>query len=122
MVELATLERWYTRKGIEGSEPEAHQPLAENPISSKNMFSVYVLWSEKLQKRYVGSVEDTSIRLVQHNEGKNRFTKGGIPWIIIHKETFSDLSSARKREAFLKSGVGRAWLDQEFPNYRRRTT
>ncbi|MEK6570188.1 MAG: GIY-YIG nuclease family protein [Bacteroidota bacterium] len=84
------------------------------------MFYVYVLWSERLQKRYVGSAEDPKIRLAQHNEGRNRFTKGGIPWVIIHIEEYPDLSSARKRESFLKSGAGRASLDKQFPQYRRK--
>ena len=83
------------------------------------MFYVYVLWSVKLQKRYVSSASNPDNRLVEHKEGKNRFSKGGIPWILIHTEEYPDLSSARKREAFLKSGVGRAWLDKEFPQYRR---
>jgi len=82
------------------------------------MFYVYVLWSERLKKRYVGSAVDPDKRLHEHNAGKNRFTKGGIPWTLMHTEAFPDLPSARKREAFLKSGVGRAWLDQQFRQYR----
>jgi len=84
------------------------------------VFYVYVLWSERLRKRYVGSAEDPNARLVQHNGGRNRFTKAGIPWVIIHVEAYADISAARKRESFLKSGVGRAWLDKQFPQYRRR--
>ena len=103
-----------------GSEPKAHAPLAQNPISGvRTMFYIYVLWSEKIQKRYVGCAENTDKRLIQHNMGKNRFTKGGIPWILIYTEEYSTLSLARKRELFLKSGIGREWLDQKFPNYRK---
>jgi putative endonuclease len=75
------------------------------------MYFTYVLWSEKLQKRYVGSCENINIRLRQHNSGQSKFTKGGIPWKVIYSETFQDISSARKRELFLKSGVGRKFLD-----------
>jgi putative endonuclease len=82
------------------------------------MFYIYVLWSKKLKKRYVGSTEDVNRRLSQHNRGKNRFTKGGLPWIVIHTEKFPTLSLARERELFLKSGIGRAWLDSQFPKYK----
>ncbi|MBX2991722.1 MAG: GIY-YIG nuclease family protein [Bacteroidetes bacterium] len=75
------------------------------------MHYVYVLWSDKLKKRYVGSTKDYQKRLVEHNNGKTSFTKAGIPWRLIHVEEFSDTSSARQRELFLKSGAGRKWLD-----------
>ncbi|TSA24867.1 GIY-YIG nuclease family protein [bacterium] len=84
------------------------------------MLQAYVLWSERLHKRYAGSAVETVKRLAEHNVGRCRFTKGGIPWILIHVEDCLDLSSARRREAFLKSGAGRASLDQQYPEYTRR--
>ena len=92
------------RKGLVGSVPGAHQPPAENLFLF--MFYVYVLWSSHLQKRYVGSAKDYNSRFREHNRGKNKFTKGGIPWALLYTEECKDLSSARKRELFLKSGVG----------------
>jgi len=76
------------------------------------MYFVYVLHSVKLNKRYIGSTSDLATRIHQHNSGKTRFTKGGIPWNIIYKEEYSTLGEARKRELFLKSGVGRQFLDK----------
>ncbi len=74
---------------------------------------VYVLWSDKLRKRYVGSTgKDPVNRQKEHNRGKTRSTKGEIPWRIIHTEHFESLSEARKREMFLKAGAGRKWLDE----------
>ncbi len=82
------------------------------------MYFVYVIWSNKLQKRYVGSAQNIEIRLKQHNAGKTPFTLRGIPWILIYHEIYKTKSEALKREKFLKSGVGRKWLDETFPNYR----
>ena len=82
------------------------------------MFYVYVLWSSKLNKRYTGSTEFVNKRHNEHNRGQSKFTKGGIPWILIHSEVFATKSEALKREKFLKSGQGRAWLDQKFPQYK----
>ncbi len=75
------------------------------------MQTVYVLWSDKLAKRYVGSTRNLKKRLHEHNLGQSRFTKGGIPWRVLYSESLTDLKSARQRENFLKSGVGRKWLD-----------
>ena len=49
-------------------------------------------------------------RLSEHNSGKVTSTKGYIPWELVHLETFDSRVEARKREKFLKSGDGRAFL------------
>jgi putative endonuclease len=76
------------------------------------MFSVYILWSNKLRKHYVGCARNVERRLAEHQSGRNRFTKGGIPWTLVHVEEFVDLPAARKRETFLKSGAGRSWFKE----------
>ncbi len=82
------------------------------------MYFVYVLWSNKIKKRYIGSTEDVTKRLTKHNEGKSTFTKRGMPWILIHNEIYETKAEALKREKFLKTGVGRAWLDKQYPQYK----
>jgi putative endonuclease len=76
------------------------------------MYFVYVLWSEKLHKRYVGHTQNIESRLKEHNSGKVHFTKAGIPWRIVYKEEYPSRSEAMKREKFLKSGKGRKLLDE----------
>ena len=76
------------------------------------MYFVYVLYSKKLNKRYVGSSHDVNSRLNEHNNGKSKFTKAGVPWKLIYQESYPTNSEARKRELFLKSGAGRKFIDQ----------
>ncbi len=83
------------------------------------MYFVYVLWSLKLSKRYVGATEDVVKRFHEHNNGNNKFTKGGIPWILIHQEEYLTKTEALKRENFLKSGQGRKWLDENCSKFRK---
>ncbi len=83
------------------------------------MFYVYVLWSSCLRKRYTGSTGDIKKRLLEHNRGCNKFTKGGIPWVLVHSEEFSSKEEAIKREKFLKTGHGRKWLDETLPEFRK---
>jgi predicted GIY-YIG superfamily endonuclease len=75
------------------------------------MYYVYVLKSQLDGIRYVGSTVDVMKRLHEHNNGKNRFTKGHQPWELVHSEKFDTRGEAMKREYFLKSGQGRKWLD-----------
>lgn len=83
------------------------------------MFSIYVLWSNKINKRYIGSAEDVEKRLYEHNTGSNRFTKGGMPWILVYTEQYSTRSEAYRRERFLKSGVGCTWLNRHLLDLRK---
>ncbi|MFO7446832.1 MAG: GIY-YIG nuclease family protein [Ignavibacteriaceae bacterium] len=59
----------------------------------------------------MGSTQDIVKRLAEHNKGLSKFTKGGVPWKLIYQEEYISISEARKREYFLKSGVGRKLLD-----------
>jgi len=75
------------------------------------MFYVYVLRSLEKGRRYVGMTKHLDRRLKEHNEGKNRSTKGFKPFELVHVEEFEERIEARKREKYLKSGSGREYLD-----------
>ena len=76
------------------------------------MYTVYVLYSLILKKRYIGSTSDLTKRIKEHNSGKSKFTKGGIPWELVYKEDLKTNSEAKKRELYFKTGVGRKSLDE----------
>jgi putative endonuclease len=71
------------------------------------MHYVYILYSEKIRKRYVGSTSDLRERIERHNSGKSVFTSKGIPWELLYYEAFISKNDALKEEKFLKSGKGR---------------
>ena len=73
------------------------------------MSCVYIIQSKISNKFYTGSTREDSPekRLLAHNAGKTKSTKPGRPWVIVYTEKCSDYSTARKRELFLKTGVGR---------------
>jgi len=74
------------------------------------MITVYAIISEVNGDIYVGIAKDADIRLKEHNTGKNRYTKGLRPWRTLYKEVQSDWKEARKREKYLKSGIGKEFL------------
>ncbi|OGF45498.1 MAG: hypothetical protein A2452_10890 [Candidatus Firestonebacteria bacterium RIFOXYC2_FULL_39_67] len=80
------------------------------------MFYVYVLESQLNAKRYIGSTsKDPQIRLKEHNNGSNKWTKANKPFVLIHVEEFSNQKEALQREIFLKSGKGRDYLEHHIP-------
>lgn len=74
---------------------------------------VYVIESLTDSTWYTGIAIDPAKRLREHNSGKNRFTKGHLPWKIIFTESFPDWTEARKKEKYLKTGAGKKWLEKK---------
>ncbi len=75
------------------------------------LFSVYVLYSEKFDKIYIGYSSNLKERLRSHNElGKKGYTIKFRPWRLIHKEEYFSKSEALKREKELKSATGRKFV------------
>ena len=74
------------------------------------MITLYVIQSEMNNELYVGICKNLENRLKEHNYGKNRYTKGLKPWKLVHSEEFPDWSSARTKEKYYKSGIGKEYL------------
>ena len=67
-------------------------------------FKTYILWSESLQKFYVGSTGDLEDRLSRHNAGEGKYTSKGVPWVLVwscscveRKEAFTLENKIKKR-------------------------
>ena len=76
-----------------------------------HMISLYVIKSINHKYRYVGITNKIEDRLRRHNSGRNLSTKRYAPFALILRESYKDYVEARDREKFLKSGVGRKYLD-----------
>ena len=71
------------------------------------MWYVYILYSNKLKKFYVGSTTDLRKRVKEHNGKYSPFTSLGVPWRLVYYEAFIDKEDAQSEELFLKTGQGR---------------
>ncbi|HLN20989.1 MAG TPA: GIY-YIG nuclease family protein [Bacteroidales bacterium] len=74
------------------------------------MFVLYILYSEKLDRYYVGYTNDLDRRLSEHNRIKGKYTDIGIPWILMYSEDYSDKKSAIGREKFIKSRKSKQFI------------
>jgi putative endonuclease len=81
-----------------------------------HMFWVYVLINRTAGKRYIGQTDDLDRRLIEHNgqsENSRRYTgKYQGKWELVYSEQHPSRSEAMKRERWMKSGIGRKWLDE----------
>jgi putative endonuclease len=74
-------------------------------------YFVYILYSDKNKKFYIGSCEDLSIRLTQHNSGRNKSTHSGIPWHLKYFENYETRKLAVKREMEIKKKKSRQYIE-----------
>ena len=75
------------------------------------MHTVYVLYSKKYEKIYVGYTTNIEQRLLSHNELETKgYTIKYRPWKIIYTEEFLLKSDAMRRENQLKSAKGREFI------------
>lgn len=72
------------------------------------LYTVYVLYSEKHDKIYIGYSSNLIIRFHSHNQyGTKDWTKNFRPWVVVYCEYFEDKGIAMKREKQLKSATAR---------------
>ena len=81
------------------------------------MYYVYVLISEKDGKFYTGSTDDLKRRINQHNSGYAKSTMNRRPLKLIYYEACLEESDARRREKYLKSGMGKKYLRGRIRDY-----
>jgi putative endonuclease len=73
---------------------------------------LYILYSDKLNKYYVGACTVLERRLYEHNIGHSKFTTTGIPWVLKYSEEFESLKMAKKRELEVKRKKSRLYIER----------
>ncbi len=79
-------------------------PTGASTYQNNSMYYVYILLSEKDNKRYFGFTENIERRLLEHYAGLVKSTKNRRPLKLIHLEEFISKSDAMKSEIELKKG------------------
>ena len=67
---------------------------------------VYVLKSKKTKKYYIGSTRRLRSRIKRNNKGYERYTKTGIPWLLVVYRRYDNELDARLEEKRLKNLKG----------------
>ncbi len=75
------------------------------------MFTVYVLYSKRFNKIYIGYTSNLKARFLSHNKlGTKGWTIKFRPWEIAVTEEFQTKKEAMNREKQLKSANGREFI------------
>ena len=72
---------------------------------------MYILFSEKVNKYYIGACIVLERRLHEHNIGHSKFTSTGIPWRLKYKEEFETFQEAKRRELAIKKMKSRKYIE-----------
>ena len=64
------------------------------------IYYFYILYSDKLDKYYIGHTSDLQERLRRHNSNHKGFTVKGNDWVVVYTEIYTSkkLAYARERE------------------------
>ncbi len=74
------------------------------------MFCVYILFSEKDKKLYIGYTPNLTRRIEKHKNGFVKATTYRRPLKLIYYESYLSEIDAKRREIYLKGGKGRSEL------------
>ncbi len=74
------------------------------------MYSVYILYSNSIDRYYVGYTNDLERRLSEHNRKKSKYTDAGIPWTLVYYEEYASKKEAMNREKFIKNKKSKQYI------------
>ena len=66
-------------------------------------FLVYILYSGKIDRYYIGQTSDIVSRLARHNAGLENYTSKGVPWALRWKTEKRTRAEAVQLERKLKN-------------------
>lgn len=81
-------------------------------------YILYIMKSQKNGMYYIGQTDNLNRRIQEHNLGKSKFTKNGIPWAVVYRENYISRKDAIKRERQLKKTKRRYILEKLIALYR----
>ena len=81
-------------------------------------YYIYVIKSKKDNRWYTGFTVDIRKRLKEHEEGKyDSWTKGRGPFELIYFEGCNNKTDAKAREIYLKTGMGKRYLQNRIKRF-----
>ena len=75
------------------------------------MCYVYILYSAKSDRFYVGSTNNLNDRIQRHNSGRSKYTKPGGPWELVYSKEYATKADAVKAEMYIKAQKSRNYID-----------
>ncbi len=78
------------------------------------MFYIYIIYSEKIDRYYVGQTENVEERLISHSAGISPYTSISDDWKLVYTESFESRNEAILREKEIKKKKSRKYIEWLF--------
>jgi putative endonuclease len=78
---------------------------------SEMKYYLYILYSASLDKYYIENTNNLERRIYEHNLGREKFTRKGIPWEIKFSRIFDNNLDDSREELRLKKCKSRKYLE-----------
>ena len=75
-------------------------------------YYLYILFSDTLNKYYIGSTKNIETRLKKHLENHSGFTAKAKDWKLVYSESFTSKSDALAREQKIKKWKSRTMIQK----------
>lgn len=75
-------------------------------------FIVYIIYSQKLDRYYIGYTTDMTKRINEHNSGVSTFTAKATDWILKWSKGFDSRELAMKEEKIIKAKKSRKYIER----------
>jgi putative endonuclease len=73
-------------------------------------YFVYILYSKKVDKYYVGETENIQDRIKSHLVGISKYTAIANDWVMVHSEEYATRLEALRREKEIKRMKSRKYI------------
>jgi len=74
-------------------------------------YFVYIIYSESLDRYYVGHSQDLDDRMNRHKGRRSKYTKNADDWEVKYIESFTTRSEAMEREKEIKRKKSRKYIE-----------
>jgi putative endonuclease len=86
-------------------------------------YFVYILYSRKYKRYYIGHTNDVECRVAQHNDADAKgWTRSFQPWEVMYVEPYPSRSGAMRQEKYLKSFKSKERIEQYIAGWRSSTS
>ena len=79
-------------------------------------YYIYIIYSEKRDRYYIGYCSEIETRLSKHNYGATPSTRSGIPWKLVYYEEYNTKTEAIIREKDIKKKKSRDYIEKLINN------
>jgi len=75
------------------------------------LFYVYIIYSQSLDRYYIGQTQNLQNRLFRHTNSGNKSTKTARDWKLVYQESLQSRAEAVQKEAEIKRKKSRKYIE-----------